>query len=145
LRLKWRFYSAQTGTQTMQHRFNHMISRNAQTISFDFRLNMPVSQMPSQDHEMMGAMAPDLTKAFCRGKHFNQPAIFKHEMITRTQSNHRGQIEQEREAADTLQQATPAAPLIMVENDNISCRGPCCPSLHHLNRTNHSLTHCQPH
>ena len=54
-------------SEAMEHIFNHMVGPNAKNLVSNFRKQMPIPQVPSQAHKLMGIFMPDFDNKLRRG------------------------------------------------------------------------------
>ena len=115
-RLEWlnhlRNFSAETG----QHLPDDMIAQDQDTILFDLRWQVPITQMPRQFNEMQPVTRPDLEKLF-RSRHNLDPVtILKHQTITAGKQNRFFEIQHDRAAIGKLQRLAAQMALVVCQH-----------------------------
>jgi hypothetical protein len=65
--LKGRLHLYKIRSEAMEHIFDHMVGPNAKNMVSNFCRQMPISQMPSKTHKLMGIFMPDFDNEFGSG------------------------------------------------------------------------------
>src|SRR5215470_11029380 len=66
-RLKSSLHTVKSGTESLEHFFNHVIGPDPQGVFANLREEMPISQMPGQSHQLMMVRVSDLYQRFGSG------------------------------------------------------------------------------
>jgi hypothetical protein len=83
------------GSEATQHLLDHMIWPNAKNMLANFSGQMPISQMPSKAHELMGIFVPDFDEGLRSGLDFQQSPVFKLQRIAIRHRNCFRQVEED--------------------------------------------------
>jgi hypothetical protein len=65
--LEGRLHPYKICSETMEHILNHMVGPNAEHLMSNFGRQMPISQVPSDAHKLIGVFMPDFDDKFRRG------------------------------------------------------------------------------
>jgi hypothetical protein len=122
LGLEGRPYPCKFRSETKEHILDHVVGANAENIVLDFRRQMPISQVPSKAHQLMGVLVPDFDNQFRRGLDFQPPPIFELQAIAIGHRHRFRKIEKDVFALISSQANTAAMTRIKVERK--SPRGP---------------------
>jgi hypothetical protein len=55
------------GSEAAEHILDHVVGPNAKNPASNFSRQMPISQMPSKTHKLVGIFMPDLDNKLCCG------------------------------------------------------------------------------
>jgi len=103
----------------LHHRFDHMISADAQRLGHDLGRQMPVAEMPGDPDQMVRIGAANFNKRLRRCDHFDQPAVVEHQRIAAAQRDGVFEIEQELKPARAAHRHAPPVPVVEIEHDGI--------------------------
>jgi hypothetical protein len=65
--LEWGLHLYKIGSEAMEHILNHVVGPNAKNLVSNFSRQMPISQMPSKTHKLVGIFMPDLDNKLSSG------------------------------------------------------------------------------
>src|SRR5260370_30657547 len=68
--------------EAVEHMLDHMVGPNAENLVPHFSRQMPVSEVPSQAHELVGISVPNFDNMLRSGLNHQPPAIFKLQTIS---------------------------------------------------------------
>ena len=80
--LKGNQYLYKICTEAMEHLLDNMIGSDAENLVSNFSRQMPISQMPSQAHELIRIFVPDFDYRLRSSLNFEPPPIFKLQAIS---------------------------------------------------------------
>src|SRR5262245_12761236 len=75
-------YVHKSRSQAMQHLFDHMVRPNAKDLAANFSRQMPISQMPSKAHELIGVFMPDVNNKLGSGLNLQKPSIVQLQAVS---------------------------------------------------------------
>jgi hypothetical protein len=107
--------------EALQHILDHMVRPNTNNPVSDFGGQMPISQMPSKAHQLIGIFMPDFDNELRSGLDLQQPAIIKLQAIS---IRHRNRIRKiEKDVFALIRRQANAAAMARVEIESESaCR-----------------------
>jgi hypothetical protein len=103
--------------EAMEHILDHMVRPNAKNLVSDFGGQMPISQMPSKAHELIGVFMPDFDNTLRSGLDLQQPAIIKLQAIAIGHRNRLRKIEKDIFALIRSQANAAAMARVKIERD----------------------------
>jgi hypothetical protein len=77
LGLKGRARVYNIGSEAAEHILDHVVVPNAKNLVSNFSRQMPISQMPSKTHNLIGVFMPDLDNKLCGGLDLKPSPIVK--------------------------------------------------------------------
>jgi hypothetical protein len=107
--------------ETMEHILDHMVRPNAKNLVSDFGGQMPIAQMPSKAHELIGIFMPDLDNKLRSGLDLQQPAVIKLQAIAIGHRNHLRKVEKDIFALIRRQANAAAMARVKIESQS-ACR-----------------------
>jgi hypothetical protein len=107
--------------ETMEHILDHMVRPNAKNLVSDFGGQMPIAQMPSKAHELIGIFMPDLDNKLRSGLDLQQPAVIKLQAIAIGHRNHVRKVEKDIFALIRRQANAAAMARVKIESQS-ACR-----------------------
>jgi hypothetical protein len=108
--------------EPLQHVGDHVVAPDPQPGRSDFRLEMPVAEMPGQPNQMPRVAAANFGDLLRFRDDLDQPAIVQHEGIAMGKRGAFGEVDQKRLAADRRHGAPPPAPVLEVQDDTVGER-----------------------
>jgi hypothetical protein len=82
LGLKCCLYLGKICAKAKEHMLDHVVGPNAKNVFSNFRRQMPVSQMPSKAHKLIGIFVPDFNDGLRSGLNLQPPAVFQLQAIS---------------------------------------------------------------
>jgi hypothetical protein len=64
-------------SKAVEHSLNYMVGTNAKDIISNFRREVPISQVPSDTHKLIGICVPDFDNKLCGSLNTEQPPIIE--------------------------------------------------------------------
>jgi hypothetical protein len=81
-RLKGGLHLHELRSEAMEHILDHVVGPNTKNVVSNFRRQMPVSQMPSKAHKLMGIFVPDFDDGLFSGVDLEPPSVFQLQAIS---------------------------------------------------------------
>ena len=106
-------------TETGQHRFEHMITADAQLVADDLHLRVAVAEMPGEPRERGRVGGSDFDQRLRLAVDAHDRSVIEHETVSVLQADRYRQIEQKPRALHAGQHDAAAMALIGVEHDGI--------------------------
>jgi hypothetical protein len=118
--LKRGLHRYQLRSETTQHVLDHMVRPDTKKLVSNFGRQMPVSQMPSKTHKLIGIFMPDFDNVFGSGLDPEPPPILELQAISIGHCNGFRKVEQDIFALIRSQSNTTAMATIKVEGESAS-------------------------
>ena len=80
--LKRGLHRYQMRSETTQHPLDHMVRPDTKNLVSNFGRQMPVSQMPSKTHKLIGIFMPDFDNVFGSGPDSEPPPILELQAVS---------------------------------------------------------------
>jgi hypothetical protein len=106
--------------EAMEHILDHMVGPNAKSLVSNFSRQMPISQVPSKAHKLVGISMPDFDNKLRSGLNLQPPPIFKLQAISIGHRNRLRKVEEDIFAL-ICSQANAAS----MTRFKIKCENPC--------------------
>ena len=123
LRIEWRVNRSEPRGEPAQHILDHMIAANAQPITDDLHVDMPVTDVPGKPRQFVAVGGGDFDQRLRPTDDAHNAAVVEHETIAVAQSGRLRQVEQKRRAPLAGQNDAAAMPLMCVERNLIDRTG----------------------
>jgi len=108
-------------SETLEHILDHVIWSNAEDLVPKFRRQMPIAQMPSKTHKLIGILMPDFKNKLRGGLNLEPPPIFKLQAISIGHRNRFRKIEKDILPLIPSQANTAAMARVKIESER-TCR-----------------------
>jgi len=95
LGLKGSAHVYQIGSEAAEQILDHVVGSNAKNLVLNFSGQMPISQMPSKTHKLVGVFMPDLDNKLCSGLNLEPSPIFKLQAIAMGHRNRLRKIQKD--------------------------------------------------
>lgn len=105
--------------ETFHHIFDDVVAANAKSLADNLRRQMPVTEMPSDAHEMMRIGTANLDQRFRRGDHLDQAPVFEHQCIATAQRSGFFKVQKKFHAARAGHRQATAMPVVEIEHDGV--------------------------
>jgi len=93
--LEGSMHFAKISSEAMEHLLDHMVRSNAENLVLDLSWQVPIAQMPSQAHELIGIFMPDFYDKLRCGLDLEPPAIVKLQAIAVGHGDCLGKVEKD--------------------------------------------------
>lgn len=93
--LEGSMHLAQISSEAMEHLLDHMVRSNAENLVADLSWQVPIAQMPSQAHELIGIFMRDFDGELGRGLDPEPPAIVKLQAVAVGHGDCLGKVEKD--------------------------------------------------
>jgi hypothetical protein len=115
LRRERRVQDGDRGAEPPEHRYDHVIVANAQTVRQDLHGQMPIAEMPGQTRKRRRRLRRHVAHLLVRRRDLDDVAGLEDETIARTENARLRQIEQKGDPVIGRQCDAAAMPVIEVE------------------------------
>ena len=85
----------QLRTKAVEHMLDHMVGPNAENLVPNFSRQMPVSEVPSQAHKLVGISVPNFDNMLRSSLNHQPPPIFKLQTISISHRNRFREVEKD--------------------------------------------------
>ena len=119
--LKRGLHRYQMRSETTQHGLDHMVRPDTKNLASNFGRQMPVSQMPSKTHKLIGIFMPDFHNVFGSGLDPEPPPILELQAVSVGHRNRFRKIEKDIFAL--IRGETNATAMARVKVESESTRG----------------------
>jgi hypothetical protein len=128
-------------SKATEHVFDHMIVPDAKNVVSNFSRQMPISEVPSKPHKLVGIFMPDFDDGLRSGLNFQPPPIFKLQAIAICHRDGLRKVKEDIFAMIRSQENTAAVTRIKIE-----CQSACRFFFRPISggAMNGSIAHCHP-
>jgi hypothetical protein len=107
--------------EAVEHMLDHMVGPNAQNLGPNFSRQMPISEVPSQAHKLVGISVPDFDNRLRSSLNQQPPPVFKLQTISVSHRNRFRKVEKDIFAFVRSQTNAAAMARVKIERES-ACR-----------------------
>ena len=111
-------YFRELGPEAAEHLLDDMVGANAENLASNFSRQMPVSEVPSQAHKLVGIFVPNFDNMLCSSLNHEPSPIFKLQTISVSHGNGFRKVQENIFACVSSQANAAAVTRIKIESES---------------------------
>jgi hypothetical protein len=105
-------------SEAMEHILDHMVGPDAEHLLSNLSRQMPISQMPSNAHKLIGILMPDFENKLCSGPNLQPPPILELQAVSISHRNRFRKVEKDIFALIRSQANAAAMARVKIESES---------------------------